>query len=345
MTRAAATELPGLDLDRLTRWFDVELPGARAGELVARVLAGGRSNLTYLVQDGVRRWVLRRPPLGHVLSTAHDMSREFRVVTALRETAVPVPTTYAFCADADVVGAPFYVMDHVEGTVFRGDLQLHALGPARSARIGERLIDVLADLHRVDAASVGLADLGRPEGFLERQIHRWGAQLDASRSRPLTGIDELRARLAADVPTTAGSALVHGDYRLDNLVVSDDDRVAAVLDWEMATLGDPLTDVALLVIYQRTHELQMAAAGIEPPLAPGWPSETQLVERYAERSDCEVHDLGFHLGLAAFKAAVIIEGIHYRHVNRLTVGTGFDGVGDVVEPLVAIGLDSLEEQR
>jgi aminoglycoside phosphotransferase (APT) family kinase protein len=333
----------GLDLGRLTRWFDTELPGLRAKELHAHLLTGGRSNLTYVVEDGVRRWVLRRPPLGHVLSTAHDMGREFRVQDALRQTGVRVPAMLGLCTDSAVIGTPFYVMEHVEGTVYSDVRQLHEIGPSRAARLGERLVDTLAVLHQVDPDAVGLVNLGRPDGFLARQVHRWSAQLDASRSRPLAGVDELRARLAADVPETERVALVHGDYRLDNVLIDADDQVAALLDWEMATLGDPLTDLALLAIYQRIQELQSVTAGVEPR-APGWPSEAQLVARYVEATGREVHDLGFHLALAAFKATVIIEGIHYRHVNGLTVGPGFDGLGELVEPLITLGLDSLEEQ-
>ncbi|WP_240196925.1 phosphotransferase family protein [Nonomuraea lactucae] len=343
MTGSSRNELPGLDLGRLARWFDTELPGARSDELGCRVIAGGRSNLTYLVEDGVHRWVLRRPPLGHVLSTAHDMSREFRVISALQETAVPVPATYELCSDPEVLGAPFYVMEYVDGTPYREDWQLEPLGPERTAAIGRRVMDVLAALHGVDAESIGLANFGRPEGFLERQVRRWGAQLDASHSRDLAGIDELRARLAAKVPETLSPAIVHGDYRLDNVLIDEDDQIAAVLDWEMSTLGDPLSDVALLVVYQRSQEFGAGAAVATFPRAPGWPSEAELLERYATASGRDLGNLWFHLALAAFKAAVILEGIHYRYVHGQTVGSGFDGIGDMVEPMVAIGLDSLEE--
>ncbi|WP_367325881.1 phosphotransferase family protein [Streptomyces sp. HUAS ZL42] len=343
MTRSSGSELPGLDLGRLARWLDTELPGARSGELGGRVIAGGRSNLTYLVGDGVHRWVLRRPPLGHVLSTAHDMSREFRVISALQQTAVPVPAAYGFCSDPEVLGAPFYVMEHVEGTPYREDWQLEPLGPERTATIGGRVMDVLAALHGVDPDPIGLADFGRPKGFLERQVRRWGAQLDASHIRDLAGVDELHARLAANVPETLASAIVHGDYRLDNVLIDEDDQIAAVLDWEMSTLGDPLGDVALLVVYQRSQEFGAGAAVATFPRASGWPSEDELLERYATASGRDLGNLGFHLALAAFKAAAILEGIHYRYVHGQTVGPGFDGIGDLVEPMVAMGLDALKE--
>src|ERR1700733_8403051 len=223
------TDLPGLDLARLATWFDGACPGELGGPLEGRLIAGGRSNLTYEVGDGTRSWVVRRPPLGHVLATAHDMEREYRVITALRDTAVPVPLTYALCADPDVVGAPFYVMSDVDGVVYRTDDQLAAVGPAPARIIAERLISTLAQLHAVVPAEVGLADFGRPQGFLARQVRRWKKQLDASRSRPLAGIDELHALLAADPPDGSPPAIVHGDYRLDNGLVGADGQLRARL--------------------------------------------------------------------------------------------------------------------
>jgi aminoglycoside phosphotransferase (APT) family kinase protein len=340
---SAGSELPGVDLSRLAQWFDATLPGTRAGALRGRMIAGGRSNLTYLVEDDAQRWVLRRPPLGHVLSTAHDMAREFRVISALHETAVPVPAALELWTDADIVGAPFYLMEYVEGTAYRDHWELEPLGPERTAAIGSRLTEVLAALHEVDVESVGLADFGRPEGFLERQVRRWGAQFDASRTRALEGVDELRARLASNVPETRSMALVHGDYRLDNLMVDGNDQVAAVLDWEMSTLGDPLGDVALLVVYQRSQEFAAGSAVASFSKASGWPTEADLLEQYSRASGRDLGDLGFHLALASFKVAVILEGIHYRHIHGQTVGAEFDGIGDMVEPVVAIGLDYLKE--
>ena len=237
---------PGLELGALADFLGREAPGLLGRSLSGRVIAGGKSNLTYEVSDGVRSVIVRRPPLGHVLATAHDMVREHRVITALHDTAVPVPETYGVCPSDDVIGAPFYVMELVAGTPYRFAAQLAPVGAERVRGISERMVDTLVALHSVDPASVGLSDFGRPEGFLERQVRRWNRQLDASRSRDLPGIDELYERLAASVPTQGDPTIVHGDFRLDNLLVSDDDEVAAVLDWEMATLGDPLTDVALL---------------------------------------------------------------------------------------------------
>ncbi len=335
------TDLPGLDLKRFAAWFGEVCPGEQNGPLTGRLIAGGRSNLTYEVSDGSRSWVVRRPPLGHVLATAHDMAREYRVISALRDTSVPVPLSYALCADPDVLGAPFYVMSKVDGIPYRTADQLGALGPARVRIIAERMVTVLAQLHAVDPAGAGLADFGRPDGFLGRQVRRWKQQLDASRSRPLAGIDELHQRLAAGQPASPPPAIVHGDYRIDNVLVGPDDKVAAVVDWEMATLGDPLTDVGLLIVYQRMDRLGDGPMASD---APGYPAEAEVLAQYAAVSGRDLSGLGFYIGLASFKAAVILEGIHYRYVHGQTVGDGFADIGQLVEPLVASGLAALQEE-
>ncbi|MGW2850393.1 phosphotransferase family protein, partial [Streptomyces sp. NPDC001274] len=240
---------PGLDLDRLRGHLDRERPGLVGGPLRARLIEGGRSNLTYVVTDGTGRWVVRRPPLGHVLATAHDMRREHRVISALHPTGVPVPEPVLLCEDESVNGAPFYVMEYVAGTPYRTVEQLAPLGPGRTREAVLGLVDTLVDLHAVDPQAVGLGDFGRPEGFLERQLRRWGKQLDASRNRELPGIDALHTALGRALPASPAPTVVHGDYRLDNVLIGDDDRIKAVLDWEMSTLGDPLTDLGLLVMY------------------------------------------------------------------------------------------------
>jgi len=332
------TDLPGLDLMRFATWFDDVFPGEIGGPMRGRLISGGRSNLTYEVSDGTRTWVVRRPPLGHVLATAHDMGREYRVITALRHTDVPVPLTYALCTDPDVLGAPFYVMSKVDGVPYRTADQLAEVGPIRARAIAEHMIGTLAVLHAVPPAEVGLADFGRPQGFLARQVRRWKQQLDASRSRPLAGTDELHALLAADPPDGSPPAIVHGDYRLDNVLVGADDKVAAVVDWEMATLGDPLTDVGLLVVYQQMDRLGDGPMASD---APGYPSVPEVLDLYAARSGRDLSDLGFYIALASFKAAVILEGIHFRYVHGQTVGEGFERIGTLVEPLVAAGLAAI----
>lgn len=341
----AREQPPGLDLDRFALWFDRARPGAVQGPLAARLVTGGKSNLTYTVTDGHGTWIVRRPPLGHVLATAHDMSREFRVMTALRDTDVPVPETYGLCEDDSVLGAPFYVMERVVGTPYRTAADLERLGGDRVRRISEAMVDTLATLHAVDPQKVGLGDFGRPEGFLERQVRRWKKQLDASHSRDLAGAEALHARLARHQPPDAAPGIVHGDYRLDNLLVDGHDRVAAVIDWEMATVGDPLTDVALMLVYLRLGAIGGGVVVADAGNAPGFLSEEEILDRYAARSERDLSASGFYLALASFKLAVILEGIHYRHLHGQTVGEGFESVGDLVEPLIAAGLTSLKENR
>jgi aminoglycoside phosphotransferase (APT) family kinase protein len=337
-------ELPGLDLDRLREHLDAELPGLVTGPLTGDVVQGGRSNLTYVVSDGSRQFVVRRPPLGHVLATAHDMGREFRVMSALSGTPVPVPGTHLLCQDDDVIGAPFYVMEYVPGTVYRSPELTGKLSTDQKHALSYQLVDVLAELHAIDPESVGLDDFGRPDGFLERQIRRWSKQLAASRSRDIDGIDELADRLGRTVPTTRRAGIVHGDYRLDNAIVGEEQRIRAVLDWEMATLGDPLTDLGLLAVYWEGFggiEQNPITKGVGPEF--DFPTARQLLDRYATTSGTDLSELGWYRAFGFFKIAVILEGIHYRFIHGQTVGEGFEHVGALVTPLVAQGLAALEE--
>ncbi|MEU2447083.1 MULTISPECIES: phosphotransferase family protein [Streptomyces] len=333
---------PGLDLDRLRELLERERPGLLGGPLSGRLIEGGRSNLTYTVTDGAGTWVVRRPPLGHVLATAHDMKREHRVISALHPTRVPVPRPVLLCEDEEVLGAPFYVMEYVEGTPYRTAEQLAPLGPGRTRAAVLNLVDTLVDLHAVDPAEVGLDDFGRPEGFLDRQLRRWGKQLDASRNRELAGIDELHATLGRALPVSPAPAVVHGDYRLDNALISDDESVRAVLDWEMSTLGDPLTDLGLLVMY--SSPLGMPDSPVSTTAeAPGHPTPAELIERYAARSGRDVSSVSWYTAFAWFKLAVILEGIHYRYTLGQTVGAGFDRIGDLVPVFIEHGLTTLQE--
>ncbi len=344
--------LPGLEVSRLQSWLDEQ--GLPAVVEHAELIEGGRSNLTYRLvvgtgspaDDGTSdRWVLRRPPLGHVLATAHDMVREHTVQAAL-EGIVPVPRMVALCPDLEVLGAPFYLMQDVDGVVVRSRADAESLGPEAMARAGRALVGTLAALHRVDPAAVGLQGFGRPEGFLSRQVRRWSGQLDASRSREVAGADELRDRLAAAVPAERDlphrRGVVHGDFRLDNVVLDPTGpSVAAVLDWEMATLGDPLADLGLLLTYAG------ALAEVDNPIAEamsshlGWPSNDELVAQYEELVPLDDEDraaLRWCTAFGHFKLAVICEGIHFRFTQGQTVGQGFDLIGALVEPLCAQGL-------
>ncbi|MFF9196361.1 phosphotransferase family protein [Streptomyces sp. NPDC014779] len=336
------TPPPGLDPEALRRHLDRERPGLLAGPLTARLIEGGRSNLTYLVTDGTTRWVVRRPPLGHVLATAHDMTREHRVISALAATAVPVPGTVLLCEDDAVLGAPFYVMEYVAGTPYRSAAQLAPLGPERTRSAVLGLVDTLVDLHAVDPAAVGLGDFGRPEGFLDRQLRRWGKQLDASRGRELDGIEELHAALGRGLPSSPAPTVIHGDYRLDNVLIGDDDRIRAVLDWEMSTLGDPLTDLGLLVMYSTPLDVPDSPVSTTATAA-GHPAAAELIERYAARSGRDVSALSWYTAFAWFKLAVILEGIHYRYTLGQTVGAGFDRIGELVPVFIEHGLTTLQE--
>lgn len=329
--------IPGLDLARLSAYLERHRPELLAGgELTAKLIPGGRSNLTYELGDA---WVLRRPPLGHVLATAHDMGREHRVLSALAGSPVPVPRPLLLCTDPEVLGAPFYIMRRVAGTVFRAPEQAHAaLGDARAAGLAAHLVAVLAALHRLEPDAYGLADFGRPDGFLARQVRRWRAQLDGSRNRPVPAVDALAGRLADRLPTTQRHSIVHGDYRLDNCLVGDDGRIAAVLDWEMSTLGDPLTDVGLLRVYWTAGGRGGLAPDGAAPLVPA----DVMIDGYADSSGLDLTPLPWYVAFGYFKLAVILEGIHYRYVQGKTVGEGFEMIGAAVEPLASAGLDALE---
>lgn len=328
----------------LTTYLAQSAPDLLRGPLSAELVAGGRSNLTYRITDGHERWVLRRPPLGHVLETAHDMGREYAVMTALAGTDVPVPRTVTMCTDSTVLGAPFYVMSFVDGTVFRSADQLAALTAAAAGDLADQLVDVLVRLHSLEPAAVGLSELGRPSGFLERQLRRWGTQLEASRSREVPGLIQLGERLARALPPDGEPRLIHGDYKLDNVVVAT--GVAAVLDWEMATLGDPLTDLVNLAIWwegvQDTDGHQIAAV---PAAAASFPPVDRLVNRYQALTGADLDLLPWYFGLACFKLAAIFEGMHYRQMQGLTVGEGFDRLAGLAPALARRGHDALDGAR
>ena len=335
-------ELPGLDLAALTRWFDAEQPDLRRGALAGEVLAGGRSNLTYRISDAVSTWALRRPPLGHVLPTAHDMAREYRLISALAPTDVPVAEPIAFCSDDAVLGAPFYLMSFVDGVVLDRPAAMRALDQDAARAVCEQLVDSLVRLHAVDPAAVGLADFGRPDGFLERQVRRWHTQWKASRTGPPTEPDAVVAALLRRLPPPAAPGIVHGDYRLTNVIYRPDlTGIAAVVDWEMATLGDPLTDVGLLAVYQG---LSLHDDLLMPRMSPadGFLTAEQMVERYTAQSGRDPADLAWYLAFSCFKLAVIAEGIHHRYLQGKTVGPGFDRIGAAVPQLLATALEHAE---
>jgi aminoglycoside phosphotransferase (APT) family kinase protein len=333
---------PGIeDPARLGTWIRGHAGPAGAGELRGvELIAGGRSNLTYRLDLGHAALVLRRPPLGHVLPTAHDMAREYRVLSALRGTDIPVPGTVAFCQDTDVIGAPFYLMEYVDGLVLRSREDGAQLNADQGRQLSERLADMLAAIHGLDPDAVGLAGFGRPEGYLARQLARWQRQWELSATRPMPGYDALVGRLTAGLPSSAEGTLVHGDFRLDNMLVTlgRQPSIAAVVDWEMSTLGDPLADLGLTLMYWadpgEADWLEInVGAGITS--LPGFFSRAALAARYAELTGRDISGIGYYMAFGCFKLAVVLEGIHARFLQRKTFGEGFEREGPAVPVLIA----------
>ena len=309
------SELPGIEAARLVPWLQSNVDGL-TGDLQFELIAGGRSNLTYRVTDAAgRQIVLRRPPVSDVLATAHDMNREHRVMSALAPTDVPVPRMLAFCDDPEVTGAPFYVMDFVDGHIVRARNDAEQFPLAGRAAVGPRMIEVLSALHAVDPADVGLGDLGRPDGYLERQLRRWSKQLEQSKTRDLPVVEDVHRRLAANVPPQSETRIVHGDYRLDNLVAGPDGEVRAVLDWELCTLGDPLADLGLLMVYWAEPGDPLTALGDAPTMAEGFASRADLRDAYAGATGRDLSQLGFYVAFGYWKLACILEGVlsRWRH--------------------------------
>ena len=297
----------------LTDWFAATL-GAAAPLRFER-LAGGYSNLTFLVSDAAgERWVLRRPPMGHVLATAHDVGREGGIMAALAGTGVPVPAVLGQAADPGWNEAPFFVMSYVPGRVLRTPSDGAALGAGDHAILACGFFDTLAAIHAVDLAATGLDALARSGSYAGRQLRRWHRQWQDIRTRDLPLLDELFAELAARVPEQSGVALIHGDYRLDNVILGPGLQISAVLDWELATVGDPLADLGLALAYwTQPHE-----AGQLPPAptdAPGFPDRREVAARYLERSGRPRGDLGFYVALAHWKIACMAEGVYTRHLS------------------------------
>ena len=334
---SASAGVTGINAERVPDWLERNIPGVR-GPFSFELIAGGRSNMTFGVTDAAgRRLVLRRPPMSHVLASAHDMGREHRIISALQDTPVPVPETLGYCEDESVNERPFYVMDFVDGLILRSQDDTAARFDEAARRgIGENLVDVLAAIHDVDVDAVGLGTLARKEGYIARQLKRWNGQFQQSQEqereagggvyRPMPLVTEAHALLSSRVPEQHGAAIVHGDYRLDNTILSADGHVKAVLDWELCTLGDPLADVGTLLMYWA-----QGTSSAEPVTAmPGFPTRDELAARYAAASGRDVSQIGFYLAFAYWKLACIMEGVYVRYATH-----AMGGGAEEAEPLGA----------
>jgi aminoglycoside phosphotransferase (APT) family kinase protein len=307
--------IQGIELEKVTAWLQANIDGLTT-PVDFTLIAGGRSNLTYLVTDAAgKRYVLRRPPLGHVLATAHDMAREHRIIAAVGRTGVPVPRAIGLCTDPEVNGAPFYVMSHVEGEVLDSAEKADLLAPALREAASHHLIDVMAELHAVDVDAVGLGDLARRDGYIERQLKRWRSQWENSKTRELPAIDEVEKRLSAHVPQQQGVVIAHGDYRFGNCLTDvTKGRIAAVLDWELCTLGDPLADLGYLGVYWSDGPSSALRAN-DPTPAGGFPTYGSLVERYARTTGRDVSGVNYYVAFSCWRLAVISEGVYARYLH------------------------------
>jgi aminoglycoside phosphotransferase (APT) family kinase protein len=329
----------GIDIEPVSAWLANNIPGAVA-PFSFELIAGGRSNLTFRVTgaDGTR-YVLRRPPLGHVLATAHDMAREFRIIAAVGTTSVPVPPALGLCTDTDVNGAPFYVMGFVDGVVLDSAEKAAVMTPELRRAASHHLIDVLADLHAVDVDAVGLGDLAKREGYVERQVKRWSTQWENSKTRELPAIDEVARRLREHIPVQQGVSIAHGDYRFGNCLTDvHQGRIAAVLDWELCTLGDPLADVGYVGVYWYDGDAANLRAN-DPTSGGGFPPYAELVERYATRTGRDVSDIDYYVAFGCWRLAVISEGVYARYLHG-----AMGAQGDVDFESFKIGTDGLAER-
>ena len=314
--------------------------------LEASLVSGGKSNLTFELTADAGEAVLRRPPDGPLLPRAHDMAREARVQRALAATAVPVPAIL-FEDAGELIGVPFYVMERVDGYVIRDTLPAgFAESPQDRRAIADVLVDTLADLHAVDPAEVGLSGFGRPSGLGERQVRRWGEQWEQSKSRDVPAVDEIARRLRANPPAGPGGAIVHGDFRIDNCLLARPmpPAVAAVLDWELATLGEPLADLGLLLFYWRQAGEAKPVMTPAPSMLPGFPPRSYLAERYAKRTGADLAELPAWVALAHFKCAVIAQGIAARVQAGSMAGQEFGDISGEVDRIAADGLALLTER-
>ncbi len=324
MTAESASPV-GINVDAVTTWLVNNVAGATA-PFTFDLIAGGRSNLTYRVTDANgTSFALRRPPVSHVLPTAHDMVREHTIISALGPAGVAVPKTLALCTDEAVNERPFYVMEFVEGHILRDATAAEAaFSVEQRGVIGPNLAKTLADLHRVDVDKVGLGNLARKDGYIERQIKRWRGQYEQMKVEGVDHgglVERVGDDLAARIPEQVRSSVVHGDYRLDNTVLNDAGEVSAILDWEICTLGDPLADLGLLLVYwAEPSDSTVALIGAAPTTAPGFSTRSQVLDAYADASGADVSQVNFYEAFGYWKLACILQGVFARYAAGAGAG-------------------------
>ena len=334
----ALGDVPGVNIEKLLRYFAANIDGGATAQDV-QLLSGGSSNLTYRVVSPSRSWVVRRPPLGHVLPTAHDMSREHRILSALRDTGVPVPQTIAFGDDLDVFGCPFYVMGYCEGVILNATRpEAFATSPAERARLSRTFIETLAKLHSVDYEAIGLGDFGKPDGYVERQVSGWTKRYHGSQTDDVPQVDHVAKWLAEHLPESGPGTIIHNDFKFDNLVMDPDDvtRVIGILDWEMTTIGDPLMDLGTSLSYwvQADDPAPLQGMAFGPTAAPGMLTRRELVEAYGERTGLSMSNAMFYFAYGLFKTAVVVQQIYYRYRQGLTKDERFAALGMAMKMLV-----------
>ena len=337
-----------LDLAKLEPYVRSQFPDID-GPFDVEQFPNGHSNLTYLIRLGEKEIVVRRPPFGSKVKSAHDMGREYRVLSKLHSAYGPAPEPYFYCEDESILGAPFYGMQRIRGVIIRRQMpEGLELSPEVLARLCESFIDNLATLHGLDYEAIGLGDLGRPAGFVERQVRGWTKRYYASQTHDVPEVETVSAWLIENLPCESGAALIHNDYKLDNSVLDAQDltRIVGVLDWEMSTLGDPLMDLGTAICYwidpDDPADMQLIRWG--PTTRPGALTRRQLVDRYGERTGSDVSNIAYYYAFALFKTAVVVQQIFYRYFHGKTQDERFAALGESAKIMFRAADRTIETQ-
>jgi aminoglycoside phosphotransferase (APT) family kinase protein len=335
-----------LDVDKLEPFLRRHFPN-EAGALEVRQFPSGHSNLTYSLHLGAKELVLRRPPFGSKVKSAHDMSREFRVLSKLHSVYAPAPQVLLYCDDASVIGAPFYLMQPIHGIILRRHLPAALDFPAETAgRLGKAFIENLVRLHRVDYTAAGLSDLGRPEGYLERQVRGWTERYHGSETHEYPEVEKMGQWMRQNMPTTSAVSLIHNDYKYDNVVLDSGEitKIVGVLDWEMCTIGDSLSDLGTALAYwvDRTDPEELQENRWGPTSEPGSLTRAEIVHYYSEKTGCDASQIAFYLAFARFKLAVIVQQIYFRYHQGLTKDQRFAAMPETIRMLLRASLHTAQ---